>query len=674
MIDLAPRLLPINVINLARRPEKRKRIDEEIGSVATFVNAYDGLKIDPKKSLYSYIRDNHTTFPVGSFVSTSWRDPYHKRRMTSGEVGCFLSHHYVWEKCVKSNKSMIILEDDVEFTKDFGFVYGHKLSHYLHDYDFIYLSRKYMDKKQEEASYHSDVLEIPGYTYWANAYAITPKGAEALLTAFEEYPEIIPTDEFIPAVMGKNPHWKTITERLHRVASFRKPIVNPVAGAFESSDTERHDQIYKNFDVHVLTVGTDETQLLDLRKSAARFDIKVQNIAPAGSKWVGRNPVNGKSGAYKLQMMKDVLDDAAADDDVILFTDGYDSIFVDDLNTIVDRYLEFKKEIVFSAETTCYPPNSEYARAFDEIYDGGKYRYLNSGGYIGTVKEIKRILKDFCLEYDEDDQEYLQRQFLSGKFSVALDYDQYIFHCANAAWNDREIRKNKQIRIKSTNTCTCIMHFNGPSKDDVREFRWLFESHQELVEPTPIPVITFIDPEPIISHVLSGDPNVYSFPFLSAQNCNYLIKRAESHGGWAPLPGDAFPAYEIRLKEFAPDVYEKLVEYVKTVMYKTVKFVYNPLDLKGLKDCFIMRYTMDTQRSLGLHHDTSLVTGSVKLNTGYSGGILQFPRSGMTNENIPLGHMMIFPGQVTHPHLCTELTSGVKYSLTLWTKRTEQDN
>ena len=40
----------------------------------------------------------------------------------------------------------------------------------------------------------------------------------------------------------------------------------------------------------------------------------------------------------------------------------------------------------------------------------------------------------------------------------------------------------------------------------------------------------------------------------------------------------------------------------------------------GLRDAFVMRYSMDTQTSLGFHTDASLVTGSVKLNGDYEGG------------------------------------------------------
>ena len=80
-----------------------------------------------------------------------------------------------------------------------------------------------------------------------------------------------------------------------------------------------------------------------------------------------------------------------------------------------------------------------------------------------------------------------------------------------------------------------------------------------------------------------------------------------------------------------------------------------------------------SKESLKLHTDASLVTGSVKLNDDYEGGILEFPRQGITNKDIPIGKCILFTGQVTHPHTSTELLSGVKYSLTIWSSRYKND-
>jgi len=93
----------------------------------------------------------------------------------------------------------------------------------------------------------------------------------------------------------------------------------------------------------------------------------------------------------------------------------------------------------------------------------------------------------------------------------------------------------------------------------------------------------------------------------------------------------------------------------------------------GLREAFVMRYALDTQVSLANHCDASMVTGSVKLNDDYEGADLVFHRQNVSNKDVPVGRVILFPGQVTHGHECMELKSGVKYSLTMWTQRYKGD-
>jgi len=160
--------------------------------------------------------------------------------------------------------------------------------------------------------------------------------------------------------------------------------------------------------------------------------------------------------------------------------------------------------------------------------------------------------------------------------------------------------------------------------------------------------------------------------FMSQDHCEDLIALSDRHGGWAPLPGDIHPAQEIRMKELGEWIrLEKhWLEYVEPI----ISAHWEGCSMYGLRDAFTMRYSLDTQTSLTHHCDNSLVTGSVKLNNNYEGASLVFPRQKFNNNDIPVGKMLLFPGQVTHGHHVTELTSGVKYSLTAWSKTNPYDN
>ena len=41
-------------------------------------------------------------------------------------------------------------------------------------------------------------------------------------------------------------------------------------------------------------------------------------------------------------------------------------------------------------------------------------------------------------------------------------------------------------------------------------------------------------------------------------------------------------------------------------------------------------------------------------------------RQGVTNSDVPVGSLLVWPSLVTHPHRSRRITSGVKYSLTVW--------
>lgn len=93
----------------------------------------------------------------------------------------------------------------------------------------------------------------------------------------------------------------------------------------------------------------------------------------------------------------------------------------------------------------------------------------------------------------------------------------------------------------------------------------------------------------------------------------------------------------------------------------------------GLRDAFIIKYTPETQRSLACHHDASLVSTITYLNDDYTGGDTYFPRQKFSTENVPVGKIVLWPGQVTHGHEGREVTSGTKYALVVWTARRPGD-
>lgn len=188
----------IYIINLKRRPERRLRMEktlEVIGLQAEFWDATDGRNLTIKG-----LRD------MGVSVMAGYTDPYHKRPMTMGEIGCFLSHYFIWMDAVAQNYSqVIVLEDDVRFERNMKNRLKHELRQLdLSTQDFIYLGRK------RQSGSGSDELRLfpnfvrPKYSYWTVGYIMTRSGAEKLIAA-EPLASLIPVDEFLPVMYDQHP-------------------------------------------------------------------------------------------------------------------------------------------------------------------------------------------------------------------------------------------------------------------------------------------------------------------------------------------------------------------------------------------------------------------------------------------------------------------------------------
>lgn len=163
-------------------------------------------------------------------------------------------------------------------------------------------------------------------------------------------------------------------------------------------------------------------------------------------------------------------------------------------------------------------------------------------------------------------------------------------------------------------------------------------------------------------------------PFWKPSFCKLVITAAESNGAFKPLPDDitnnAAPGRELRVTQFSNTLKQCYVSHWINYLSKLVEEFYEMTIFRGdrtlFRDPFILKYTMDGQRSMNKHHDFSLLSFSMKLNDGFTGSELHFTRQGWSNRDVPVGNAVIFPGLITHPHYAAELTSGVRYSMTGW--------
>ena len=549
---------------------------------------------------------------------TQWRDPILNRPLLVTEFGCAVSHLKVWEKIAASNRNGIILEEDAVYES----IDPSAVDTLLREHDSVWLGYR---------------LNTLGYWYNCHAYAIRPETAKRLIEGYKD--AIIPVDEWVPSKLKVQSNF-----------FFTPEVVKQIPREVRPSTIEG-----ESMQVHVLTVGTDQSKMWALEQSSKAHGIAYLNLGRQVT-WMG-GTMEAQGGGQKINLVRNHLE-SLHDGDVVLFVDGYDVIINDTLPTILERYEDMGADIIFAAEKNCWPdPTMASQFPLSTIY-----RYLNSGVYMGKVSYLKAFFNE-AVPNDSDDQLWMQKRFLSPAWqatgSANLDYEGYIFQCDD----DVEIINGQ---LANGMCCPCIYHGNG-GDDAKARFKNLADKFGYIEEAEVLSPIYHkgLEYEEVASEILVTD-------FMSEDQCKRYIEVSESLGRWGELDGDKFPAQEIRLKELG--LWDEISEQWADKLSKICEKHWHPEAYLGLRDAFTMRYSMDTQTELGLHTDASLFTGSVKLNNDYVGAELVFPRQEFTNKDVKVGQCILFPSMVTHGHKVLPLRGGKKYSLTMWTCRYEGDS
>jgi len=620
------------VINLKNRKDRLEAFKENNLKYISYqrVEAINGYDIDYKKLT-----------EMGFDTDHKWIDPILNTTITKGEVGCFLSHFALWKKCVQDNEPYLILEDDAIVTDKFSYDELYRLIR-VEEYNFIYLGWKEMG----ESKPIDEKYVVPDYPYWTLAYVVTPQVARELVNEGIQK-NIIPVDEYLPKCLKQfNP------------VAYKENVITPYSRNDMGTDVKGKNRwdYFIDFNIHPVTIATDESKASKIINSGKSQGIEFKNIGK-GIEWNGGS-MKSTGGGQKINMIKSYIEDLP-DHDVLFFCDGYDTFVTDSLDEIIYRYIGFNHKILFSSERSCWPDEelaSEIIKTNKGItpYTDTPYKYLNSGLFIAQVGELKRILED--VSDDSDDQLFYQKKYIEQKYDMALDLECYILQCS-----DSEVTEKKgQLFNPITKCYNCVYHGNGGDSEK-RTFERLYKKFYDTA--SPMLYHKTVDYEILNDDMLLVD-------FMTPDKCQEMIQLAEDqefHCHYA----DKVPSQDLRLKEIG--LWKELEKHWNSTIYDIVYKHWKPCHMWGLRDAFVIKYEMNKQRSLRLHNDASLVTGSVKLNDDYTGGILKFPRQNITNEDIPVGKLILFPGQVTHGHTSTELLSGTKYSLTIWSRRYKGD-
>lgn len=210
--------------------------------------------------------------------------------------------------------------------------------------------------------------------------------------------------------------------------------------------------------IKVITIATHSNHHLErLLASAKEFGIDVELLGE-GMNYVTHND--------KTRILLDYLGDLD-EDQIILYTDGYDSVFLSDLDYVEKEYLKMDHPFVMGTEQNfnCDAPFFAKMSYYLKYPKGSKpYRFLNAGGWIGRAGYVNDILK--LVEKDgECDQDMLNRYLTTNRDRIKLDYENRIFSCmaGRTGMEERDyiIEEDGKVRNSITKSYPAILHAAG---------------------------------------------------------------------------------------------------------------------------------------------------------------------------------------------------------------------
>lgn len=164
--------------------------------------------------------------------------------------------------------------------------------------------------------------------------------------------------------------------------------------------------------------------------------------------------------------------------------------------------------------------------------------------------------------------------------------------------------------------------------------------------------------------------DMYDFMFFTPTFCKSIIKISDNSnlwsdgsnddkrlaGGYENVPTRDIHLYQIDLDKQWNFILDKYIS-------KFASFLYSNFKTNDTNIIFIVKYSMEGQKELVPHHDSSSYSVLFTLNNEFSGGGTYFLRQNYKSINNPIGTCSIHPGRLTHYHSGLPITSGKRYIL-----------
>ncbi|XP_028266403.1 procollagen-lysine,2-oxoglutarate 5-dioxygenase 1 [Parambassis ranga] len=267
------------------------------------------------------------------------------------------------------------------------------------------------------------------------------------------------------------------------LSSFRLFLFIFVYGCFPLTMCEKRIPEEKLF---VVTVATQETDgFMRFLRSAKHFNYTVK-VLGQGHKWKGGDYTSAPGGGQKVRLLKAALEEMENEDQIILFIDSYDVVFASGPTELLKKFQQARHKVVFSSESLIWP--DRHLEDKHPHYREGN-RFLGSGGFVGYLPNIKKMVANWTGQDNESDQLFYTKIYIDPakrkSINITLDNTCRLFQNLHGSL-DEVVLKFEDSRVRARNvlydTLPIIIHGNGPTKLQINYLgnyipnAWTFET------------------------------------------------------------------------------------------------------------------------------------------------------------------------------------------------------
>uniref|UniRef100_A0A8C7KRW6 procollagen-lysine 5-dioxygenase n=1 Tax=Oncorhynchus kisutch TaxID=8019 RepID=A0A8C7KRW6_ONCKI len=219
----------------------------------------------------------------------------------------------------------------------------------------------------------------------------------------------------------------------------------------------------------VLTVATQETDgYRRFMQSADYFNYTVK-VLGMGEEWRGGDVGRSIGGGQKVRLLKEAMEGLRDQEDlVVLSVDSYDLIFAGGPEEILRKFQEANHKVLFAAEGLVWP-DKRLQDKYPSVRSGK--RFLNSGGIIGYAPYVTKIVEQWNLHENDDDQLFYTKIYLDPQqresLNMTLDHKSQIFQNLNGAIDEVLLKfGTERVRVRNTvyDTLPVVVHGNANTK------------------------------------------------------------------------------------------------------------------------------------------------------------------------------------------------------------------